>query len=280
MEGTVLKWIILCLPGAGQGPRKATYDDRTILLVGIWAMLHDRPMNWACVRSNWPWALRPQHLPSPSTMSRRFARAYAEHGRAIEAALLTRAGEATRDGVIDARPLCVGGASKDPDAKAGRAVGHFARGFKLFAVLDALGFVRAWEVHAMNRAEPTVARSLYSRLPPPMQRIVGDGVYDSMRLHETAAQYDLKHYSPIRQQRVGRRQQPRRKQLLKLFMTDVGRKYLKRRDAIERGFAHMSNLACGYKGLPNWVRRRHRVERWMWGKILIYHAWKLELANK
>ena len=146
--------------------------------------------------------------------------------------------------------------------------------------LDALGFVRAWEVHAMNRAEPTVARSLYARLPRPMQRIIGDGVYDSMRLHETAAQHQLRHYSPIRQQRVGRRQQPRRKQLLRLFMTDVGRKYLKRRDDIERSFARMSNLACGYKGLPNWVRRQHRVERWMWGKILIYHAWKIELATQ
>ena len=279
MEGTVLRWIMECLPAAGQGPLRATYDDRTILLVAIWAILHDRSMAWACEARHWPDQWRPDPLPSPSTMSRRWVRAYARHGLAIEDALLKASGPVTRDGVIDARPLCVGGATKDPDAKAGRAVGHFAKGYKLFSVLDARGFIRAWEVHAMNRAEPTVAANLYRRLPEGLQRIVGDGVYDSMRLHGVATEAGLRHYAPIRQQRVGRRQQPRRKQLLKLFSTDIGRAYLKSRDALERSFAHMSNISCGLKGLPNWVRRQGRVERWVWGKILIYHAYKLELAK-
>lgn len=279
MEGTVLGWIMDCLPPEGQGPSRATYDDRTILLVAVWAILHDRSMKWACQARHWPDQWRPPALPSASTMSRRFVRAYAEHGHSVEQTLLKAAGVATRDGVIDARPLCVGGATKDPDAKAGRAVGHFAKGYKLFSVLDASGFVRAWEVHAMNRAEQTVALSLYRRLPPGMQRVVGDGVYDSMRLHSVAAEEGVRHYAPIRQQRVGRRQQSRRKQLLKLFSTEIGSAYLKCRDAVERSFGHMSNIACGYKGLPNWVRRQGRVERWMWGKILIYHAYKLELTK-
>lgn len=279
MEGTVLRWIMRCLPVEGQGPARATYDDRTILLVAIWAILHDRSMKWACQTEHWPDKWRPLRLPSQSTMSRRFVCAYAKYGPAMEEALLKAVGAATRDGVIDARPLCVGGATKDPDAKPGRAVGHFAKGYKLFSVLDAAGFVRAWEVHAMNRAEPTVAASLYRRLPSPLQRVVGDGVYDSMRLHTIAADVGLRHYAPIRQQRVGRRQQPRRKQLLKLFSTEVGRAYLKGRDAVERSFAHMSNISCGLKGLPNWVRRQGRVERWIWGKILIYHAYKLELMK-
>lgn len=279
MEGTVLSCIVACLPAEGQGPVRATYDDQTILLVALWAMVHDRPMNWACEAENWPERWRPPRLPSPSTLSRRFPRAYAEHGQAVQEALLSLAGPPRRDGVIDARPLCVGGASRDPDAKAGRAVGHFARGYRLFAVLDAAGLVRAWEVQAMNRAEPTVAKSLYRRVPAPMRRIVGDGVYDSMPLHTVASQQGLRHYSPIRQNKVGRRQQRRRKQLLKLWSTDIGRKYLKQRDAVERSFGHMNNIACGFKGLPSWVRRQPRVERWMWGKILIYHAYKLHLMK-
>lgn len=279
MEGTVLSWIIDSFPDRGQGPKRATYDDHTILMVAMWAILHDRPMNWATQPGNWPNDLRPQKIPSESTMSRRFVRAFAEHAAAVHEALLQAAGEVTRDGVIDARPLCVGGATKDPDAKAGRAVGHLAKGYKLFCVLDAHGFIRAWEVHAMNMAEPTVAAKLYRRLPEKLQRIVGDGVYDSMPLHKVAAEVGVRHYAPIRQGRVGRRQQPRRKVLLKLFQTDIGRGYLKRRDQIERDFARMSNIACGLKGLPNWVRRQGRVERWVWGKTLIYHAYKLQLAE-
>ena len=279
MEGTVLGGMIECLPESDQGPPRATYDDRTILLVALWAIVHDRPMNWATQAANWPERWRPERWPSPSTMSRRFPRAYAQHGRAVEGALLALVASPTRDGVIDARPLCVGGASRDPDARAGRAVGHFARGYKRFAVLDAAGLVRAWEVQAMNRAEPTVAKSLYRRVPTPMRRIIGDGVYDSMPLHTVASEQGLRHYSPIRQGRIGRRQQRRRKQLLKLWSTNIGRRYLKGRDAVERCFGQMNNIACGFKGLPSWVRRQPRVERWMWGKLLIYHAYKLQLMN-
>ncbi|MCA9023659.1 MAG: hypothetical protein KDA86_00470, partial [Planctomycetaceae bacterium] len=101
----------------------------------------------------------------------------------------------------------------------------------------------------------------------------------SMPLHQVAAEVGVRHYAPIRQQRVGRRQQPRRKLLLKLLSSDVGQSFLKQRDAIERWYAQMSNISCGYKGLPNWVRRQPRVERWMWGKILIYHAYKLQLTK-
>ena len=275
----MLAGIIECLPTPDQGPPRATYDDRTILLIAVWAIVHDRPMNWATQAANWTDTWRPERLPSPSTISRRFPRAYAQHGREVEGALLALMSPPTRDGMIDARPLCVGGASRDPDAKSGRAVGHFARGYRLFAVLDAAGLVRAWEVQGMNRAEPTVAKWLYRRVPAPMRRIVGDGVYDSMPLHTVASQQGLRHYSPIRQNKVGRRQQPRRKQLLKLWSTNIGCKYLKQRDAVERSFGHMNNIACGFKGLPSWVRRQSRVERWLWGRSLIDHAYKLHLLK-
>lgn len=279
MEGILVSWIMGWLPSEGQGPARAVYDDRTILLVAIWATIHDRPMNWACQAENWPHVLRPVALPSPSTMSRRYQRAYEEHGHSIQEASLQLAGVVTQDGVVDARPLCVGGASKDPDAKVGRAVGHMAKGYKLFSILDAKGLVRVWEVRAMNAAEQTVALSLYRRVGRPIRRIVADGVYDSMPLHRLAAEQQLRHYSPIREGRVGRRQQPRRKQLLRLWATKIGKHYLKQRDDVERAFGLMGNFACGYKGLPNWVRRLPRVERWMWAKILIYHAYKIQVAK-
>ncbi len=40
----------------------------------------------------------------------------------------------------------------------------------------------------------------------------------------------------------------------------------------ERNFGHSGNLGMGFKGLPPRARRKHRVERWMWGKILLYHT--------
>ena len=39
MEGTVVRCILACLPAVGQGPVRAVYDDRTILLVALWAMV-------------------------------------------------------------------------------------------------------------------------------------------------------------------------------------------------------------------------------------------------
>ena len=38
----------------------------------LWAALHDRPVGWACEPRHWSTtSLRPAHLPSPATMSRR-----------------------------------------------------------------------------------------------------------------------------------------------------------------------------------------------------------------
>lgn len=74
---------------------------------------------------------------------------------------------------------------------------------------------------------------------------------------------------------MGRRQQPERLWVLRLLQSRVGQRVLKWRDDIERRFGHMSNIGFGLKGLPNWVRRLHRVRLWLWGKILLYHAWLL-----
>src|SRR4051812_35856367 len=44
-----------------------------LVAVSLWAILHDRPAEWACEEANWATAgrLRPWRLPSPATMSRR-----------------------------------------------------------------------------------------------------------------------------------------------------------------------------------------------------------------
>src|SRR4051812_12097314 len=53
--------------------KRVRYGDWVILLVVLWAALHDRPLSWACRAQNWggadalPW----ESLPSPATVSRR-----------------------------------------------------------------------------------------------------------------------------------------------------------------------------------------------------------------
>src|SRR5215207_4597401 len=56
-------------PGGG-----ATYSDAVIVLVLVWAALHDRPVSWACDGGHWAGCgrgRRPARLPSAATMSRR-----------------------------------------------------------------------------------------------------------------------------------------------------------------------------------------------------------------
>jgi hypothetical protein len=55
--------------------KRVRYGDGVILLVGLWAALHDRPVSWACRAKNWTGRTRPQALPDQSTMSRRTRRA-------------------------------------------------------------------------------------------------------------------------------------------------------------------------------------------------------------
>ena len=50
---------------------KCTYTVAVIVKVWFWAVIHDRPVCWACNACNWPIWDRRQKLPSNTTMSRR-----------------------------------------------------------------------------------------------------------------------------------------------------------------------------------------------------------------
>jgi hypothetical protein len=266
----VLRWF----PEDQRPSKRFRYSDRLILMVELWAALHDRPVKWACNPAHWPDAERPAGLPHPSTVSRRSRGPELQqrrgdiHRRSVEAM-----GLRGRYAALDGRPLLVGGASKDSDARAGRAVGGLGKGYKLHALVTAGRAFAAFEIHPLNVAEPTVARRLLVAAPPALNRILADGLFDSGRLHAVARQTHRRLYTPIRQGRVGRRQQPRRLRLLRLLRHPVGRRLMASRDEIDRTFGHSSNLGFGFKGLPAWVRRQHRVERWMWCKIMLYHAY-------
>jgi hypothetical protein len=276
MEGQV--WIIMeeLLANVEGKPARCVYMDQEILRVTLWGILHDRPMSWACRPENWPAELRPARLPDDSTVSRRWKsptlrnKAYALHQTSVR-----RRGPAGRLAMIDGRPLPVSGCSKDPDARPGRAAGGMGKGYKMHALVSLHHVILAYKIHPMNRAESTAALELIPQVPREVTRVLGDGVYDSMRLHQSLRAAGKKLYTPLRQQRVGRRRQPRRLQLLRLWQRPIGRRLGKLRDEVERAFGQATNLAIGFKGLPPWARRERRVFRWMWGKNLLHHGWLL-----
>jgi hypothetical protein len=129
MEGQV--WVIVESLLALVQPvgRRFRYGLQEILRVVLWGALHDRPMVWACQAENWPLGLRPACLPHPSTISRRWrssavqAEAYRLHDVSV-----ARLGVVSRYAAIDGRSLLVGGCSKDPDARCGRAAGAWVLG--------------------------------------------------------------------------------------------------------------------------------------------------------
>lgn len=274
MEDQVWAKVLEWLPADKVSSRRYRFSDRVILRVVLWAILHDRPMGWACQAACWPEAWRSVPLPHPSTVSRRCRRpALRAQMRRIHQKVVEQLSHRGRYGALDGRALLVGGSSKDPEARPGRAVGGLGRGYKLHSVVNRQRLFVCWEVQPLNVAEPTVGRRLLPAAPPWLKRIVADGAYDSMKLHAAAAESGRRFYTPVRQNRVGRRRQRRRLQLWRLWQHPVGQRLLASRDEIERTFGHTSNLGFGFKGLPAWARRLHRVERWMWGKVLLYHAY-------
>lgn len=274
MEGQVWMMVrrFLCIAQRVSG--RFSYSNEDILAVVVWATLHDRPMVWGCQPENWPKGWRPARLPHPSTISRRWRRAdVQEDARRIHEATASIFASSSRYAAIDGRPLLVGGYSKDPDARAGRACGGMGRGYKLHALVSPHQAIVTYEVQSLPVGEPKVAVPLLSRAPQSITRVVGDANYDSQNLHRVAGEAGRKLYTPIRQNRVGRRQQKRRLKLLRLSRRTVGRRLMIWRNSIERAFGNHSAIGFGYKGLPSWARRLHRVRRWMWAKTLLYNVW-------
>ena len=177
MEGQV--WVIVesFLRGAQPRSRKFRFSDREILRVVLWAVLHDRPMMWACRPEHWPGRWRPARLPHPSTISRRWrSAALQEEACRLYKEAVRRLGGGGRYVAIDGRSLVVGGCSKDPDARAGRGARGMARGYKMYAAVDTRHVILAYQIHPMSMAEQTVALSLLPQLPPEATRVVGDKI--------------------------------------------------------------------------------------------------------
>jgi Transposase DDE domain len=247
------------------------FSDRWILLVYFWAVIHDRPTSWACQQTNWPDDLRPVRLPSQPTMSRRLRTAHVHWALALIMEQLRGDPAAGLLKFIDAKPLPVGGASKDPDAHWGRGTRVLFKGYKLFALWGPGPVPLAWEVRSADRSESTEADRLIPHLGGGGY-LLGDAIYDCNRLYDLAMSHE--HQLIAVPKRPGRglghcRQSPYRLRGLALLASPFGQELYEARSQIERDFAHLTSFGGGLSGLPSWVRRSGRVGTWVEAKLII-----------
>jgi hypothetical protein len=278
-------------------PKRVRYGDGVIVLVVLWAALHDRPLSWACRAENWggadavPW----ESLPSPATLSRRTRRpSFWLLLAAVFDAVRAADGPPPLVRVVDGKPEPVGGFSKGRDAKWGWATDAKGKGYKLFAVWNAVWRVPdAWVMGPMSRAEPeAAAASLAPQLAPQLAGggyVLGDAPYDSNPAYAAMGARGLQLLAARRCRGAGRghgAHTPQRLRSIALLETPAAgdpplpgagpapfaRDLYALRGDIERRFGHCGNFGGGLQPLPNWVRRPRRVVMWNAAKLLINAA--------
>jgi hypothetical protein len=252
---------------------RGVFQAAAVLAVYFWAVIHDRPVSWACQRLNWSERLPFRRLPSQPTMSRRLRQADVKNLlNAAEHDLAGMNSDAdTCVKVVDGKPLPVGGSTKDPDAGWGRAASGFAKGYKLFAIWGRGALPIAWHVDAMNISEENMAAKMLLDLKGGGGYVLGDKLYDANRLYEIAASVG---HQLVAQKRCGtavghRRQSPHRLRCLELLQATFGRQLYALRRSIERNFGNLTNFGGGLAPLPSWVRRLRRVRQWVHAKLIV-----------
>jgi IS5 family transposase len=245
-----------------------------IAAVLLWAALHDRPASWACRPKHWSTTrLRPAELPDESTVSRRRRRAAFGLFLNLLAQRLRGPGEPALVLLVDGKPLPIGCRGHDPDARAG----GLARGYKLHALWGTRPLPEAWAVTPLNEYEATVAERLLDQVPGGGY-LLGDGNYDATALYDAAAAHGRQLVARPRRPNAGRghrRQSEHRLRSIELLQApaipagEFGRALYARRADIERCFGNAVAFAGGLGPLPPWVRRQHRVEQWVWAKLVI-----------
>lgn len=253
----VLYRIVDELSGFRRAPRER-FSGGVIALTYLWAVLHERPMNWACDRRNWPaWGVA-RGLPSPTTLcNRRRTPAVRRLLDAIESRVLAVADpRLVRCFTLDAKPLPISAYSKDRHAKRGYAYDGIARGYKLFALADDRGNLLAYRVGAMNAAEPVIARRLIKTLDTPGY-ILADAAYDSAPLHAAVASHPAGLQLVAPRKSPGTGTTPRARHPARLRSIDLlegtgrfGPELYARRTAIERLFARLTTAPSDSKACP------------------------------
>lgn len=249
------------------------YQPWVIALVYLWAAIHDRPVSWACVAQNWSSTRqRPWKIPSDSTLSRRV---YDVSMGLFWEALEVRLRQTEWLGLLsfaDGKPLVVGPATKDREARRGWAIKGFAKGYRLHEIQGNRSLPEAWDVTPLNVSESVTAQTLVRQTRIGGGYLLVDGAYDSAPLFDGAQACGYQMLAPCGSEGAGRGHRPpsaARQRSIDLMHTRFGRELLLQRRQIERTFGNLTSFGGGLGPLPAWVRRLHRVRTWVWAKLLI-----------
>lgn len=256
---------------------QAKYSPKEIVQVYMWAVIHDRPVSWACRLSNWPPHEHKRQWPSNATMSRRLRSPAVESLlKAVEQRVVRPQGNGNLMWMIDGKPLTISGCSKDRQAGYGRAAAGKAKGYKIHAIVGSDGSVADWRVAPMNKDERVMARRMMTNVEL-QGYVVADSNYDSNPLHQ---QFDkrgnMQLISPRRYGKGrghGHRKQTagrmRSKHILEDPFPEFGEALMKQRNEVERFFGNLSNWGGGLTHLPPWARTHRRVHRWIQAKLIL-----------
>jgi hypothetical protein len=196
---------------------------------------------------------------------------------------LTRPRHASLCKYIDAKPLPVGHASKDTDARVGRTI----RGYRLYVITDQNHRLYAWRVLSNSVSEVRVAEQLIRELSG-AGYLLGDGLYDVHRLYDLAAQQHHQLVAPRSRPNTGFGHRPRsaaRLRACEILERDAyidngfGTGLMNARRQVERFFGNLTSFAGGLGPLPAWVRTLPRVERWVRAKLII-NAVRLQMKKR
>ena len=279
MERQLWKKIVKLIKGIGKlrGNVMCTFSDAVIVKTWLWAVLHDRPVSWACQACNWPVSERHWQLPSESTMSRRLA----SQGvrwllKQLENLVLQSDFQANLVWSVDGKPLPISGHSQDRQAGYGRAVGGKSKGYKIHAIVGQNGSVAHWRLAPMNKDERVMAGRMLQATKI-QGYLLADSNYDSNKLHQQCDDHgNLQMVSPRRYgpgRGFGNRKQTagrlRSVEILEHHTPDFGNDLFLLRKSIERYFGNLTNWGAGLTHLPPWVRTYRRVHRWVQTKIII-----------
>lgn len=278
MEHQLWKAIVAILATLDKTRMTTAFDfsAEDIVKVYYWAVIHDRPVSWACRRGHWPIHRRKRPLPSPSTMSRRLQ---SPSVVALLNALERRVIAPQEPGLfwmIDGKPLTIGGCSTDRQAGYGRAAGCKAKGYKLHALVGSDGSIASWRLAPMNKDERVMAERML-RTAPIQGYVIADSNYDSNKLHEVCVQRGELQLVTRRRYGPGngtghRRQSAGRLRCIELTENPYpafADQLLADRAEIERRFAHLTNWGGGLSCLPPWVRTHRRVQCWVQAKLIL-----------
>ena len=257
--------------------RRPRFSDQQILKMYLWSVVHDRPLCWACDRSHYNGSYRPRQMPSISQFCRRMktSRIVAMLNAVNE--YLTRTETPVYLSFFDGKAFPISDYSTDPDARDGRGVGKFQRGYKLHAWATSDGRIPRFSVRPLNEGEQKVARELTDRIER-NSLVLGDSNFDSRYLYQDVAQRGGQLLTPLKgrstQERNLKQMGPGRRNALAWWThrPTMCETLLRRRDQIERIFSALTGFGGGLTTLPPWVRRIGRVRGWVTAKIAIYHA--------